>query len=78
MVLELMLVLLLGFCWSWVWKQRWWAPVLGLKTVKFGGGMFRIGEVLGDFKILGLGEDGFERESPGAGEDFFSLAQAFF
>ena len=33
--------------------------------------MFRIGEVLGDFKILGLGEDGFEREGPGAGEDFF-------
>ena len=53
------------------------APIFGLRSVKFGGGMFRAGEVLGGLMVLGLGEDEVEREGSGAGADFLALSSRF-
>ena len=47
-------------------------PVLGIRTVQNGGGMFQAGGVLDDLKVLGLREDEIERESSGTGADILA------
>ena len=51
--------------------------VFCLRTVKFGGSMFRAGRVVGGLQVLGLGKDVVKRESPELGADFLASSSIF-